>query len=249
MVSLWLVGGLALVLSFVFAMGGTGSALVLVPILHWLGFALNEAKPTCLFINALSMLGGSVSNLRHKRLDFGLALPITIPAVTLSPLGAYCSTLVSTRLVLYVFVAFLLFSGLMMLFFKRSKYEGQHREDRPLILLTGIGTLAGFLSGFLGVGGGALIAPLMIMLGYDPKKVTTITASVVPFLSFTGFLAYWSMGFINVRLLLIVGVCAYLGGYLGTHFMHSRLKPATVKRFLAIVVLLIALRIIVKLVN
>ncbi|MDQ7031799.1 MAG: sulfite exporter TauE/SafE family protein [Desulfonauticus sp.] len=245
--SIWLVGLLAFGLSFIFALGGTGSALVLVPILHWLGFPLNEAKPTCLFINALSMTGGSVSNFKHKRLDFSLALPIMIPAVCLSPVGAYVSTLISTRLVLEIFAAFLLFAGLMMLFFKRTKYQEQHREDRPIFLLGGIGVLSGFLSGLLGVGGGALIAPLMIFLGYNPKKVTTVTACVVPFLSFTGFIAYWTMGFINLKLLAVVAIAAYAGGFMGTHFMHTNLKPSTVKKFLGLVVLAVAFKILLKL--
>ena len=243
---LFLVPVLSFGLSFLFAMGGIGSALVLVPILHWLGFPLNEAKPTCLFINTLSMTGASISNIRHKRMDLRLGLPIIISAITLSPIGAYTSTFISTRTVLILFTLFLIFSGNMMLFFKSSKYKDQYREDRPLLPLIAIGSIAGFLSGLLGVGGGALISPFMIFLGFNPKKVTTITASVVPFLSFTGFLAYWAMGFIDPLLILSVGITAYIGGYLGTHFMQKRLKPATVKRFLAIIVLLLALKMIAK---
>jgi hypothetical protein len=245
---LLLVSSLSFGLSFIFAMGGIGSALVLVPILHWLGFPLNEAKPTCLFINTLSMTGASISNIKHKRLDFRLGIPIIISSTLLAPAGAYVSTLISTRTVLIIFTLFLIFSGNMMLFFKSSKYKDQFREDRPLLPMIGIGSTAGFISGLLGVGGGALISPLMIILGFNPKKVAAITAFVVPFSSLTGFIAYWAMGHVNPLLVLLVGFAAYIGGYLGTQFMQKKLKPATVKRFLALVILLLALKMITRLI-
>ena len=145
---------LALGLSFVFALGGVGSAVALVPILHWLGFPLNEAKPTGLFVNTISLVGASYLNIKEKRLDFGLGLPLIIASLLLAPCGAYVSTLVDKKVVLAVFTVFLFFSGNMMLFFEGSRYRNQFRKDRPVALLAGIGSLAGFISGLLGVGEG-----------------------------------------------------------------------------------------------
>lgn len=90
-------------------------------------------------------------------------------------------------------------------------------------------------SGLLGVGAGGVVAPLMSMLGFNPKKIAAITAFVVPFSSLTGFIAYWYMGHINTDLLLPVGVGGCMGGYLGTNFMQTRLSPVMVKRFIALV--------------
>jgi len=73
-----------------------------------------------------------------------------------------------------------------------------------------------------------------------------VSAFVIPFSSLTGFMAYWSMGHFNAALVLPVGLAAYAGGYLGTHFMHLRMDPRTVKRFLAISILLLAVRMLGK---
>lgn len=240
------VSALAFGLSFLFALGGVGSAVVLVPVLHWLGYPLNEAKPTGLFVNTISLMGASVSNIRNKRLDFHLGIPIIIASVAMAPAGAYISTLISQKLVMIAFVAFLLFSGNMMLFFRPREGRDRFREDRPLLPMLGIGSASGFISGLLGVGGGGLISPAMILMGFNPKKVAVITAFVVPFSSLTGFLTYWSMGHFNAALVLPVGLAAYAGGYLGTHFMHLRMDPRTVKRFLALSVLLLALKMLGK---
>lgn len=238
---------LAFVLSFIFSLGGVGSAIILVPVLHWLGFPLNEAKPTGLFVNTISLIGASYSNIKNKRMDFGVGLPIIIASVLMAPLGAYVSTLISTNIVLIIFTTFLFFSGNMMLFFKKNKYNDQYRDDRPIISLAAIGMLAGFISGLLGVGGGGIISPLMIMLGFNPKKIAVITAFVIPFSSLTGFIAYLAMGHFNVLLVIPVGIAAYLGGYMGTHFMHLKLSPQTIKKFLAIIILILAFRMLIKL--
>ncbi len=63
-------------LSFLFALGGVGSALVLVPVLAWLGIPLGEAKPTGLFVNTISMVGATYDNIKNKRLDFGWVFPL-----------------------------------------------------------------------------------------------------------------------------------------------------------------------------
>ncbi|MGA1846696.1 sulfite exporter TauE/SafE family protein [Deferribacter abyssi] len=238
---------LAFVFSFLFALGGVGSAIVLVPLMYWLGFPLNEAKPTGLFINTISLLGATYSNFKNKRLDVKLGVPIIVSSLLFAPTGAYFSTIIPKRVVIVVFVTFLLFSGLMMLFFRSSKYENQFRDDRPIIVLSFIGGMAGFLSGLLGVGGGGLISPLMIMLGFNPKKVAVVTAFVVPFSSISGFFAYLVMGHVDFILLIAVGFAAYAGGYLGTHFMHFRLKPATVKKLLGVILLFMAIKMLLKL--
>lgn len=238
---------LSFVLSFIFALGGVGSALVLIPTLTWLGVPFALARPTGLFVNTVSMLGATYSNVREKRLDFRLGLPIIIASILLAPFGAWVSHHMPTHYVLLIFIAFLVFSGSMMLFFKGSRYASQYREDRPIVGPMLVGTLAGFFSGLLGVGGGGLISPLMILQGFNPKKIAAVTAFAVPFSSFSAFLAYAAMGSVSLRILAFAGLAAWGGGYLGTRVMQRKMKAATVKKFLGVVLLLLALRMIVSL--
>jgi uncharacterized membrane protein YfcA len=233
---------LAFGLSFVFALGGVGAAVALVPVLHWFGLPLLIAKPTGLLVNTLSMTGASVHNIRAKKLDFRLGVPIIISSFLLAPLGAWSSHWIPKPVVLAIFTLFLLFSGVMLIFFRANKFEGQFREDRPVLVPSLIGAVAGYLSGLLGVGGGGLIAPLLIMIGFNPKKVAVITAFVVPFSSLSGLIAYLAMGHADLLLMVPAAVAAYLGGSLGTKVMHARLKPSMVKKFLGGLLLLLALK-------
>jgi len=244
--SLAVIGAMSFVLSFIFALGGVGSALVLIPAITWIGLPFAEARSIGLFVNGVSMLGATWSNIRQKRLDFRLGLPIIVASVILAPLGAWVGIHIPVKYVMYAFVGFLSFSGLMILFFNGSKFNEQFREDRPVTgpLLTGV--CSGFFSGLLGVGGGGLISPLMIFQGFNPKKVATVTALAVPFSSFAAFLAYAGMGSVNWETLGVAGVAAWAGGYLGTIVMQKNMRPAAVRKFLGAMLLLLAARMIQK---
>lgn len=65
------------------------------------------------------------------------------------------TTIIITTSLAFVmsFIFFLLFSGLMMLFFKAGTYQDQYRNDRPMAMPALIGAAAGLI----GVGGGGLI--------------------------------------------------------------------------------------------
>jgi len=187
---------ISFVAAFLFSLGGIGAAIILIPIMHSFGIPLSVAKPVGLFYNTISLTGASINNIRNKRLDFKLGIPIIVFSFLFAIVGAYMSKYIASQVILLMFIAFLIFSGFMFLFFKNKK-ETNFREDIPYFSLSLIGAVAGLLSGMLGIGGGGIISPLMLMMGFNPKKITTITAFVVPFSSLSGFLTYWTIGSVD----------------------------------------------------
>ncbi len=238
-----LIFGISLVAAFIFALGGVGAAIILIPIMVSFGIPVTTAKPVGLFYNTVSLAGASVSNIKKKLLDVKTGIPIIVFSFLFAVVGAYTSKFVSQKFVLALFVLFLVFSGLMFLFFKNKSMES-YREDRPWGKLSAIGIVAGFLSGLLGIGGGGIISPLMLLMGFNPKKIAAITAFVVPFSAFSGFVTYWYMGAINWKLLLIVSAGGIIGATLGTVFMQTKLNPKVVKKILAIILLVMAAKMI-----
>ncbi len=237
---------ISFVAAFIFSLGGVGAAIILIPILVSLGIPINIAKPVGLFYNTVSLSGASFHNIRNKLLDFKVGIPIIISSFLFAIAGAYISKYIPNRTIIYLFVGFLLFSGFMFLFHKKRE-DSYYRTDTPYFKLVLIGSFAGLLSGMLGIGGGGIISPLMLMLGFNPKKITAITAFVVPFSSFSGFLTYWAMGSINWEILGVASVAGIVGATLGTMFMHKKLNTHTVKKVLAIILLLMAAKLIFKL--
>lgn len=240
----YLIAGISFVGSFIFALGGVGAAIILIPILVSLGIPITTARPAGLFYNTVSLSGASVSNIKNKRLDFKVGIPIIISSFIFAILGAYLSQFLPKKVILLLFIGFLLVSGFM--FLLNKKKEGGYRNDTPYVALSLIGSFAGLLSGILGIGGGSIISPLMLMLGFNPKKIAAITAFVVPFSSFSAFLTYWSMGIVDWKLSLIASIAGVAGATLGTIFMQKKLNPHTVKKILAFILLLLAAKLLFK---
>ncbi|SMP12272.1 hypothetical protein SAMN06265339_1033 [Desulfurobacterium pacificum] len=228
--------------SFIFGLGGMGSAVALIPILVFMGVPFPVARPAGLFTNFISTASATIHNLKEGIVDLKLALPIVISSILFSPVGAYVSNLVPERVVGIAFTCFLFFAGLMVYIPKK----GVFKEESSIIFPVVIGALAGFVSGFLGVGGGGLISPLLIVLGFNPKKVAPVTAFAVPFSSITGFLAYWKLGKVDWSITLSAAVPAIIAGYLAAYITHKYLKPVHVKRILGIIFFVLGFKFLMK---
>jgi len=239
---------IAAVIVFVFTtvltIAGVGAAFILIPAFYWLGVPLKEAMAVALLLNSISMIFASNTYIRHKLVVFRTALPIIIIAVIFSPLGAYCTQFVNRDVLLWLFNGFLLFAGSMMIFYRPQKQEASHTPAREVGYGLGVGMLAGYLGGLLGVGGGNFIVPVLVWLGFDPKKASGTTAFIVIFSSFAGFLGHASLGHINWQLLIFPAVGSIAGAILGAHLMQARLKSRQVKLIIGIVLYAIAAKMI-----
>jgi len=236
---------LTLGLSTLFSMGGVGSAIGLVPIFSMMNMQLNLAKAIGLFINSTSTITASIMNFFRGVLDVRFAIPLIISIMVATPLGAYASKYVNKEIVEWVLVAFIVISAFLLLF---SKREQKVVYDKAWILYL-IGGSVGLISGMIGVGGGSLIMPLLILLGFDAKKAAYAISFVIPFSSLGAFFTYLSFVHMDWVLLGIVTVAAIIGGYLGDRIMHYRLTPSQVKKLIAVVLLLLAVKMIYKLIG
>ena len=231
---------ITLLLSTFFALGGMGSAVALVPILNFLGISFNTSKAIGLFVNTSTTLTATLMNLKRKTLNIKEALPLALSMAFLAPVGAILSKYIPEHIVKILFALFLTFSASMILFGKKEKKFNKVTIQFMILL----GSFVGILSGLLGVGGGAIVVPSLIMMGMDAKKVAVITSFVIPFSTFTAFLTYLSITKIDFYLLLIATAAAILGGYIGNHIMHFKLNQKQIKKIIAIMLYILAIKMI-----
>lgn len=234
---------LTLFFSTLFAMGGVGSAIGLVPIFSMMDMSLNLAKAMGLFINSASTITVSLMNFFRGVLDIRFSIPLIVSIMIATPVGAWISQYVQTELVEWMLVLFLLLSASLLLFLNR---ETKVVYDKAWVLSV-IGGGVGLLSGMIGVGGGSLIMPLLILLGFDAKKAAYAVSFVIPFSTLSAFATYLSFVDIDWLLLAVVSVAAIIGGYIGHLMMHYKLTPLQVKKLIAVVLLILAAKMIWKL--
>lgn len=239
---------IAAVVTFLFTtvltIAGVGAAFILIPVFLALGIPLLTAMSTALLLNSLAMIFASISYAREKLIIFKTAIPILIVAALLSPLGAKTAEHLPREVLLWLFVGFLVFAGSMMLFYKPKEKQVETSLKKTIGYGAGVGSLAGYLGGLLGVGGGNFIVPVLVWLGYNPKKASATTAFVVIFSSFTGFLGHASLGNINLKLLILCAAGSIAGAILGAYLMRKKLSSKQVKTAIGIILYFIAAKMI-----
>lgn len=234
---------LTLVFSTIFSMGGVGSAIGLVPIFTVMGMPLNLAKAIGLFINSASTITASIMNFFRGVLDIKFAMPLVISILIATPIGAWFSQYVPKEIVEWLLTLFIITCAFLLIFTKR---EAKFSYTKTWVLYV-IGGSVGFLSGLIGVGGGSLIMPILILLGYDAKKAAYAVSFVIPFSTLGGFFTYLSFVHMDWILLAVVTVAAIIGGYVGDFIMHYKLTPAQIKKLIAAILILLAIKMLFRL--
>lgn len=238
----------AAIVTFIFTtiltIAGVGAAFILIPIFLALGIPLLTAMSTALLLNSVAMIFASISYARDRLIVWKTALPILIVATALSPLGARTAERLPRNLLLWLFVGFLIFAGSMMLFYE-AKVREEEADNKKLIGYgVAVGGAAGYLGGMLGVGGGNFIVPVLVWLGFNPKKASATTAFVVVFSSFAGFLGHATTGHMNTWLLLLCAFGSITGALLGADLMRKKLSRKQVKLAIGLILYIIAAKMI-----
>jgi uncharacterized protein len=112
---------------------------------------------------------------------------------------------------------------------------------QTVLLLILIGLAAGVLSGMIGIGGGIIIVPaLVLVLGFSQKEAqgTSLGLLLLP-VGILAVLNYYKQGYIDIKVVAIMCVSFVLGGWLGSKISLS-LPQETVKKVFAVVLLLVA---------
>jgi len=231
---------LTFLLSILFSMGGAGAGVALIPILHFLGLDFTLAKAIGLFAGASTTITSSIMNIKRKVVDYKFVFPIALMMLLFAPIGAYSSRFIDEEIVKFLFMIMLFYSATMMMFGKKKALF--HVEGRVALFV--VGAIVGFLAGLLGVGGGNILIPLLALLGFAPKKVAVAVSFVVPFSALGSFFTYASYVELDWVLLGLVALSAIIGGYIGNYMMHFKLDQGQIKKLMAIILYMLALKLL-----
>jgi uncharacterized membrane protein YfcA len=112
-----------------------------------------------------------------------------------------------------------------------------------IILLIVIGLAAGFLSGLVGIGGGIIIVPALVLLAGFSQKLAQGTSLGILLLP-VGILAvmqYYKQGYVDIKYVAIVALAFVIGSLLGSKLALS-LSDDKMKKTFAILMLLISVK-------
>lgn len=113
------------------------------------------------------------------------------------------------------------------------------------IILIIIGLLAGLLSGLIGVGGGILMIPLLILcLGFSQHQAQgTALFAMLPPIGILAALNYYNKGFVKWEYAAVIALTFVVGGYFGSKLSVS-LPVQTVRRVFGVIMLIGAIKLL-----
>ncbi len=233
---------LTILISALFATIGLGSSLVLIPLLHALGIDFLLAKTVGLFANGVTTLSLSISNIKNKKLNFKMAIPLILIGTVFAILGAYSSSYISESIVKILFLFFIIIS-IIMLFVSNFFAHSSNIMHTSKIVLYIIVAIIAFISALLGLGGGALYLPLLIYFGLQTKESIVMVSAMIPAVSLSGFAAYATFVTIDWTLILVVGIGAIIGGLIGKRLLHRIHSQKVVKLLITSVLVAVIVQI------
>ncbi len=237
--------------ALLFGMLGVGAAPVFIVTLQSLGFAtVATVFPIAILLNGVNSGFALIPFSRGKSVDWSNGSILSIPAAVFSFLGAYLAAYVPVHILLYALVIVLAILGIRTLIMVKRK-EPEEDPDKKKIMTIGIpaAAFAGFFGGLLAVGGGGILAPFLLIIGYKMKKAAGTTALVATVASFAGFLGFAAHANIPVVFLIESIVIISVGSILGALLAMKIAKPSWLRLILGIIILISALRMFVMLIK
>ena len=86
-----------------------------------------------------------------------------------------------------------------------------------LLVLIVSGLLSGFLAGILGIGGGTILVPILVTLGYVPVQAVAISSLAIVITSLSGSIQNWRMGCLDLQRVVLLGTPALITTQFGVY--------------------------------
>jgi len=242
---------------------GAGGGFLLVPLLLLLyHFSHPTAVGTSLALVFLNAASGTVAYLRQRRVDLSLGGKFAAATIPGAVAGAFVSRSLSTSTFSLAFGVMLL--GIAVVLAWGRTMAPSRRADRRRVVDVGgeahayavdvwkgvaVSFVVGLMSSVLGIGGGIVHVPFLIVVLSLPVHVATATSHfVLSISSFVGAATFYALGDVDVPTTLVMGAGILVGAQLGAR-ASLRAGAATIRLVLAVSLALVGLRMILHAVH
>ena len=216
---------------------GSGGSIITLPVLVYVaGIPTHQAVGMSLVIVGGTSVVGTLLKLRQGAFDLRAATFFALSGMVGAFVEAKFTHLVSAPMLLLLFGALMLVVGIRML--RSGESTVQSQKCRPLRCLA-TGVAVGVLTGFLGVGGGFLILPALVLFaGLEMKTAIGTSLAVIAVNCFGGLLG--QLRYVNFDWWLTLGflLAAMAGMFAGTRLARW-LAASTLRRGFAWCVVLL----------
>ena len=227
------------IIAFLYASVGHGGASGYLALMALFSFAPETMKPTALLLNIF--VSGIAFYHYYKAGYFNkrLFLSFATASIPLAFLGGMVE--VDASIYKKILAVLLVFAILKMLnvFGKESDFIKNVKVWQGLV----VGGIIGFLSGLIGIGGGIILTPIILLLHWGKmKEAAAVSALFILVNSVAGLLGQFSSGVrVSSDSFILVGI-ALVGGFLGSYHGSRKFNNALLRYLLAIVLIIASVK-------
>jgi uncharacterized membrane protein YfcA len=215
------------VIAFLYSSVGHGGASGYLALMALFGIAPAFMKSTSLSLNVFVAGIAFLTYARAGYLRFRLILPFLITSIPMAFAGI-----------------FLLFAVARMIFIPGAISE--HPSSPVFWLAMLIGAVLGFFSGMIGIGGGIILSPILILFHWATVKESAAASALFIFLNSLSGLSALVHGGLQFEPRLVLWITAgVLGGIAGSYSGSYRLQPVKLKYVLSAILLMASIKLFI----
>ena len=200
--------------AFLYASVGHGGASGYLALMALLGFSSLVMKPTALLLNVMVSLIAFISFYKAKHFKSTLLWPLIAGSIPFAFIGAIMPISDSAYKKLLGVVLLL---SIVRLIWTKSNQEIKQEPKWPILFV--IGASIGLVSGMIGMGGGILLSPILLLMGWSTMKQTAAISAIFIFLnSIAGIIGQMKTGFDLSPQILSIIVFVLIGGSAGAYW-------------------------------
>ncbi|MAF78776.1 MAG: permease [Halobacteriovoraceae bacterium] len=239
---------LAMTIGFSLGLLGGGGSILTVPILVYvMDMDPKVSIALSLAIVGMTSLVGVFGHYRKNNIHFRVALTFAPFAMIGTFLGAKISQFMSGSIQLILFACIMLLASVLMIRGRKDTEEDlEKQKSLPLATLAIQAIIVGIVTGLVGVGGGFLIVPALVLLsGLSMKKAVGTSLFIISLNSFSGFMGYLGLVEIPWPFLFKFSAFSAIGIFIGIALSQYVSQP-TLKKIFGIFLIFMGLFILYK---
>ncbi|HEY3386013.1 MAG TPA: sulfite exporter TauE/SafE family protein [Saprospiraceae bacterium] len=227
--------------AFLYASVGHGGASGYLALMAIFAFVPDFMRPAALLLNVAVSLIAFIQYYRQGHFDWRLFWPFAIASIPAAFLGGLID--VEEDVYKKVLGVLLILSVIRLLDFRiRPQKE---KAYPPVVVALGIGAAIGFLSGLIGIGGGIILSPIILLLHWaDMKKTAAVSALFIFVNSIAGLAGLWTKGFALELQMVWMLLLAFAGGTFGAYLGAGRFENKKLKWILAVVLVIASVKLL-----
>lgn len=239
---IWVFMAILPIVAYLYSSVGHGGASGYLALMALFSFAPEAMKPTALLLNIF--VAGIAFYHYYKAGYFNKKLFLSFALASI-PL-AFIGGMIDVEATVYkkILGVLLVFAILKML----NVFGKESNVLKPMKIWQGliVGGVIGFFSGLIGIGGGIILTPIILLLHWGKmKEAAAVSALFIWVNSVAALIGQVSSGVEISKAMFLLAVIAFVGGYLGSYYGSKKYNNKSLRYLLAIVLIIASVKLLI----